>query len=69
VIGAAVALYLNIFVLVVQLFLKVPALKAIAPMQKEPPFVMAQLAVLVLFFVLAILATIRFRAEPTRAAF
>jgi hypothetical protein len=59
VIGAAVALYLNIFVLVVQLFLKVPALKAIAPTQKEPPFVIAQLAVL---------ATIRFRAEPGRAA-
>src|SRR6266480_5915867 len=39
VITAAVALYLNVFVLVVQLFLKVPALKAIAPTQKEPPFV------------------------------
>jgi hypothetical protein len=44
VIGAAFALYLNIFVLVVQLFLKVPALKAIAPTQKEPPFVAAALA-------------------------
>ncbi len=30
VITAAMALYLNIFVLVVQLFLKVPALKALA---------------------------------------
>src|SRR6202795_4236416 len=36
---AAAALYLNIFVLVVQLFLKVPALKDLAPTQKEPPFV------------------------------
>ena len=63
VISAAFALYLNIFVLVVQLFLKVPALKAIAPTQKEPPFVAAQLVVLVLFGALAVLASVRFRAE------
>jgi hypothetical protein len=68
VITAAVALYLNIFVLVVQLFLKVPALKAIAPTQKEPPFVVAQIAVLALFGVLAVLATLRFRLEPEPAA-
>jgi hypothetical protein len=68
VISAAVALYLNIFVLVVQLFLKVPALKAIAPTQKEPPFVFAQIAVLALFGWLAVLATSRFRTEPARAA-
>jgi hypothetical protein len=68
VISAAVALYLNIFVLVVQLFLKVPALKMIAPTQKEPPFVIAQVAVLALFGLLAVLATRRFRAEPARAA-
>jgi len=68
VITAAIALYLNIFVLVVQLFLKVPALKALAPTQKEPPFVIAQLAaVLVLFGVLAVLATVRFRVEPKPA--
>jgi hypothetical protein len=67
VITAAIALYLNIFVLVVQLFLKVPALKALAPTQKEPPFVIAQLAVLVLFAVLAGLATVRFRAQPKPA--
>jgi hypothetical protein len=64
VICAGVALYLNVFVLVVQLFLKVPALKAIAPTQKEPPFVIAQLVVLVLFAVLAVLAAKRFRAAP-----
>ncbi|SRR6266542_5556877 len=68
VIGAAVALYLNIFVLVVQLFLNVPALKAIAPTQKESPFVIAQLAVLALFGFLAVLAAIRFRAEPPTSA-
>lgn len=37
------------------------------PTQKEPPFVIAQLAVLVLFAVLAGLATVRFRAEPKPA--
>src|SRR6266550_3854360 len=33
VIGAVTALYLNVFVLIVQSFLKVPALKALAPTQ------------------------------------
>jgi len=61
------ALYLNVFVLVVQLFLKVPALQALPPTQKEPPFVIAQLAVLVLFAVLAGLATVRFRGESKPA--
>lgn len=68
VIAAAVSLYLNIFVLVVQLFQHVPALKALAPTQKEPPFVIAQLLVLALFGWLAVLATVRFRGEPARAA-
>ena len=67
VIGAAIALYLNIFVLVVQLFLKVPALKAIAPTQKEPPFAIAQIVVLALFGVLAVKATRRFGPERSRA--
>lgn len=64
VIGAAIALYLNIFVLIAQLFLKVPALEAIAPTQTEPPFAIAQLVVLVLFGVLALRATTRFRVLP-----
>jgi hypothetical protein len=61
VITAAMALYLNCFVLVAQLFMKVPALKALAPTQKEPPFLMAQLAVLALFVGLTIGAAKRFR--------
>ncbi|MDB6067789.1 MAG: hypothetical protein JWR26_3997 [Pedosphaera sp.] len=65
VIGAAIALYLNVFVLVVQAFEKVPALKALAPTQTEPPFLIAQLVVLACFIVFAVLATIRFRGEPT----
>ena len=43
VVGTAVAFYLNVFVGVVQAFLKIPALKALAPTQKEPPFLVAQL--------------------------
>jgi hypothetical protein len=35
---AIVALYLNLFVVTVQAFMKVPRLKAMAPTQSEPPF-------------------------------
>jgi hypothetical protein len=59
VVCAAVALYLNVFVGVVQAFLKVPALTAMAPKQTEPPFVISQLVVLALFIVLTIVATKR----------
>jgi hypothetical protein len=67
VIGSAIALYLNCFVLVVQLFLKVAALKALAPTQKEPPFAIAQSVVLLFFVVLTVLATRHFRAAPVPA--
>jgi hypothetical protein len=49
-ITAVIALYLNVFVLVVQVFQKVPALKVLAPTQSEPPFLVTQLIVLVIFF-------------------
>ena len=68
VIFALMALYLNVFVLVVQSFEKVPALKAVAPTQKEAPFVVAQLAVLAAFVVLTYLTAKRFRAEPITLA-
>jgi hypothetical protein len=68
VVTAAMALYLNCFVLVVQLFMKVPALRALAPTQKEPPFLIAQLGVLALFVVLTILAAKRFRIPSALAA-
>ena len=61
VITAVIALYLNVFVLVVQGFEKVAALKALAPTQKEPPFLIAQLVVMALFVVLGILAVKKFR--------
>jgi len=64
VVCAVAALYLNVFVGVVQGFLKVPVLNAMAPKQSEPPFVVAQGVVLALFVVLGIAAAIRFRAEP-----
>jgi hypothetical protein len=66
VVSAAIALYLNVFVGVVQAFQKVPALKAKAPTQSEPPFVIAQLVVLALFVALAIVATKRFAHAPLR---
>ena len=68
VITAMVALYLNVFVLVVQLFQKVPTLHALAPTQSEPPFFLAQLAVLALFVALSSVAATRFRNEPVRTA-
>ena len=68
VIFASVALYFNVFVLVFQCFEKVSALKALAPTQKEPPFLVAQLAVLALFIVLTILATKNFRNQAVRPA-
>jgi hypothetical protein len=49
-------------VLVVQSFMKVPALHDLAPTQSEPPFAIAQGAILLLFVVLGTLAAKRFRA-------
>jgi hypothetical protein len=63
VITAVIALYLNVFVGVVQAFLKIPALKAPAPTQTEPPFFVAQLVVLALFIALGIVAVRAFHPE------
>jgi hypothetical protein len=68
VVSAMISLYLNVFVLVVQLFQKVPALKALAPTQSEPPFAVTQLVVLALFVLLTIFAVIRFRGDQLRRA-
>ena len=64
--GAVLALYLNVFVLVVQAFLKVPALNRLAPTQSEPPFLVAQLATVATFIVLGILAVKKFRPMVPR---
>lgn len=61
VVSALTALYLNVFVGVVQAFLKLPVLQATAPTQSEPPFLLAQLAVLALFVTVAIGGVVKFR--------
>lgn len=63
VIAAALALYLNAFVAVVQSFLKIGTLNALAPNGNEPPFVAAQGLVLVAILTLGFLARRR-RARP-----
>jgi hypothetical protein len=68
VVCAVFALYLNVFVAVVQSFLKVPALHALAPTPKEPPFLVAQLLVMVIFVGIGIFAVKRFRIEPIATA-
>ena len=64
VLGTVLALYLNVFVLVVQLFRRLPALIVAAPKQQEPPFVLTQLLVLALFVWLGQAAVKGFRADP-----
>jgi hypothetical protein len=63
---ALVSLYLNLFVLVIQSFLKVPTLHALAPSvpPAEPPFAIAQ-AILLVFFVVVIVSVIRRPANAT----
>ena len=61
VVCAALALYLNVFVGVVQAFLKVPLLRSMAPRQTEPPFLLAQGVVLALFVLITVAAARRFR--------
>jgi hypothetical protein len=61
VVGAVTALYFNSFVLVVQAFLKIPALHMLAPTGSEPPFAVAQVFVLVFYLVTGALAIKGFR--------
>jgi hypothetical protein len=70
-VGCAVAaLYLNVFVLVAQGFLKVPFLHDLAPTGSEPPFAVTQGIVLLIFIALGVLAAMRFRplTEAVRSA-
>lgn len=64
---ATLSLYLNVFVLVVQSFLKVSFLNALAPTQTEPAFLVAQGATLVVFLALTVLATLKFRPAQLAA--
>ena len=62
--GAVMALYLNVFVGVVQAFQKVPSLHSLAPTQSEAPFVATQAVVLLIFVALGLVALRSFRPEP-----
>lgn len=64
VVTAMLSLYLNVFVLIVQLFEKIPTLKALAPTQTELLFAIAQGLTLALFVVVTIRAVIKFEKEP-----
>jgi ABC-type antimicrobial peptide transport system permease subunit len=66
--GFVVAWGLLNFVLVVQLFQKVPVLNTTAPTQAEPPFLVAQPVVLLIFAVLGVRAVISSRSQPLQAA-
>jgi hypothetical protein len=68
VVTSVIALYLNVFVGVVQAFEKVPALRAIAPTHSEPPFAATQLVVLAIFATLAVVAVLKFHDGPIGAA-
>jgi len=68
VISAVLALYFNFFVLIAQLFQKVPPLKALAPTQSEPPFLVAETCALVLFIILGIYSVKGFRGEQLQRA-
>ena len=61
VITAVASLYFNVFVLVVQSFVKVSALNALAPTQSEPPFAITQAVVLAVFILIAVIAMVTFR--------
>jgi len=60
---AVLALYLNVFVGVVQSFQKLAFLQPLAPTQSEAPFLVAQLVVMGLFVLLGVLAVRRFHPK------
>jgi hypothetical protein len=64
VISAVIALYLNVFVLIVQLFEKVPALAELAPWHQGPHFAVTQALVAAFFVWLGRAALRGFRSPP-----
>jgi hypothetical protein len=65
--GAVTSLYLLVFVLIAQLFLKIPALQAAAPTQSEPPFAATQAVAFAVFAAIGLLAARRFHPAPMAA--
>jgi hypothetical protein len=68
IVGAVLALYLNVFVGVVQAFQKLAPLRSLAPTQSEPPFLIAQVVVLAVFVVLGVVAARSFHPAAGSAA-
>ena len=66
VVTAVIALYLNVFVLVAQLFAKFEPLRKLAPTQSEPPFAIAQGIVLLIYIWLCVKAVRQFHPAATR---
>lgn len=67
---ALISLYLNCFVAVVQSFQKIPALHALAPKGNEPPFAVAQGALLLIFIGIGVISVRRFHpAAPQGTAY
>jgi hypothetical protein len=66
--AAVLSLWLNVFVLIAQLFMKVPALHQLAPTSSEPPFLISQTVVMIIFFALAVLSAKKFRGDNASLA-
>jgi hypothetical protein len=67
--AATAALYLNVFVGVVQAFQKIPFLQRLAPTQTEGPFIAAQVVVMMAFIILGSVALRRFHPVTRTGAF
>jgi hypothetical protein len=61
------AVYFNVFVAVIQAFLKIGFLHALAPTGKEPPFLIAQLLTLAVFLLIGVVVFKRFPMRTTKA--
>jgi len=64
-VGVVLATYLNVFVLVAQLFKRIPVLFLLAPTQSEPPFALTQALVVLLFVWLGVAAVRGARPAPS----
>jgi hypothetical protein len=61
VVTAILAQWFNVFVLIAQIFQKVPAAKALAPTPNAPAFLIIQTIVMVIFIVLIVMTVKKFR--------
>jgi hypothetical protein len=61
IVTALLSLYLNVFVMIIQAFLKIPVLKGLAPTQTEPPFIIVQGVTLLFFVTVIIVSAIKYR--------